>query len=153
MKNWHSSSMMCVIFVPCLDTGSESFPQMSVLINQQDETINNIEVQAQHVEDDTRGGYVYLSCCQFAGSDNGSVPVSSRPKRRSYMLALHGANAGTASSFASSSLLSSPSSSVSPSAGRTDLLHFITYVMIYVPGFSAMGLVFPGHFAFLRRMT
>lgn len=32
---------------------------MSVLINQQDETINAIETTAARVEDDTRGGFVF----------------------------------------------------------------------------------------------
>lgn len=33
--------------------------QTSVLVSQQDETINNIEVQAQRVEDDTHAGSVF----------------------------------------------------------------------------------------------
>jgi syntaxin 1B/2/3 len=33
---------------------------MSVLVNQQDEIINNIDVQAAKVEDDTRQGYARL---------------------------------------------------------------------------------------------
>lgn len=123
---------------------------MSVLINQQDETINNIEVQAQRVEDDTRGGYVQLPHCPLAVSDYGGVIDSSRPRKRSSMLALRGANAGTASSSASLSLLSSPSSSVSRSAGKTDLSAFY-YVCYDLLDFSAAGLVLPGHFCFLTK--
>ena len=48
--------MTCVVGALLMDLPNNRCLQMSVLINQQDETINAIETQAGRVEDDTRGG-------------------------------------------------------------------------------------------------
>jgi hypothetical protein len=55
---------------------------MSVLVNQQDEIINNIDVQAAKVEDDTRQGYARLILSfRYIGSHMRSWLVWTRQRK------------------------------------------------------------------------
>jgi hypothetical protein len=77
---------------------------MSVLVEQQDETINVIETTAAAVEKDTEAGYVYFHSSRTC-ADN-YLPVSDTLRRPSHLLALHARSDGFASSSSwSSSLL------------------------------------------------
>lgn len=89
---------------------------MSVLINQQDETIGAIETVAARVEDDTGRGYVSLPVIMICYSP-GSVDFKRR-RRQCNMRGRHDANVGTASSYSFSSSPSSESLSVSSLARR-----------------------------------
>ena len=82
------------------------FSEMAMLVEQQDETIVNVEGQAQGVDSDVKAGYV----CSRVSRESADRVVYNRLKRLSPLLELLGGRSGSVSGSVVRILLSLASS-------------------------------------------